>query len=134
MTEPIVLRTYTTAEVARHLKVSPRTVANWAARGLMDGTKTPRGWRFAPADVETIITTPTQPHMHLESRVADVARARDLPTVRALARAAGLHRSTVSTWWGRLPRTLVAPTLCRLCKALDAQPGDLLELVSTPSE
>ncbi len=65
----------------------------------------------------------------LESRVADVARANGLPTISALARAAGLRRSTAAAWWGRLPKSLYAPTLCLLCKALDAQPADLLALV-----
>lgn len=67
--------------------------------------------------------------MHLESCVADVAKARGLPTIAALASAAGLPPSTVRRYWGTLPRRMYHTTLTQLCKALDAQPGDLFVLI-----
>ncbi len=74
------------------------------------------------------------PAPRLESRVADVARARGIRNAEELARSSGLHRHTTANWWEKLPRTLQIPTLCKLCKALEAQPGELVVFVDTTIE
>ena len=66
--------------------------------------------------------------LQFQSRVATVARAKGIPTIQALARATG-DRSTVRLWWNRTPERFMALTLCRLCAALGAQPGDLIAIV-----
>lgn len=68
--------------------------------------------------------------IHLESRIADIAQARNLPTVTAAARAAGLAPSTVRRLWPRkTPRWIKFSTVAKLCKALDAKPGELFVVV-----
>lgn len=63
----------------------------------------------------------------LESHLADIARSRNLPTISAVARAAGLERSTVRRLWGRrTPHYFKLSTICKLCQALNVQPGELL--------
>lgn len=129
MTDSILPQTLSTADVARRLKLNPATVARWAHTGRLRGTKTPQGWRFHAADIEAFVAAPLPLTLHLESRVAEVAAAQGLSSIGALARAAHLHRSTVANWWGHLPARLIPYTLCRLCKTLDVQPGDLMVVV-----
>lgn len=65
----------------------------------------------------------------LESRVATVAAARGLPTITAFTEASGMCRSTVASWWNRIPATLHTAVLCQLCIALNVGIGDLIVLV-----
>lgn len=51
-----------TAEVARYLKVNPRTVTNMAERGELPASKVGRHWRFRKSDVDAYLerTKPTR--------------------------------------------------------------------------
>jgi len=64
----------------------------------------------------------------IRSNVAEVASARGLTTISALARQACLSRATVRRLWKRpMPPYLLAKTLLKLCHALgDVSIGELL--------
>jgi DNA-binding Xre family transcriptional regulator len=67
---------------------------------------------------------------HVESRVAAVSREKGLPTVGALARATGLHHSTVQRpWEPEASSRIKFSTLTRLCHTLDATCDDLLTYI-----
>lgn len=65
----------------------------------------------------------------IELRVRDVAYRRGITTIKALAEQASLAYDTAADLWhGRMQR-IDRDVLARVCKALDSQPGDLLEYV-----
>jgi len=70
----------------------------------------------------------------IRSHVAEVATARGLPTISALARAARLNRKTVRRLWNKsMPPFLRMSTVLKLCHALgDVSVGELL--IVTPDE
>lgn len=129
MTDPIV-RPLTARDVAAHLKVSSSAICRWARAGMLTGEKTPRGWRFSAIDIRLFLKPGGVPlPIRIESRVTEVAAARGFSTIKALAKASGMHRSTIAAVWGRTPTIIFFSTLCRLCAALDVQPGELFVLV-----
>jgi DNA-binding Xre family transcriptional regulator len=60
-------------------------------------------------------------------RIKEVAQARGITTIKALAEAADLAYDTAADYWhGRMQR-IDRDVLARICKALDTTPGELLE-------
>ena len=50
------LQSYTVNDVAKILKLSPRTVYSYVNKGKLKGYKLPSGWRFKEKDIQAFIT------------------------------------------------------------------------------
>lgn len=49
-------RLLTPSEVAKRLRVDPKTVSRWAAAGQLNGIRTPGGqWRFRKTDIDALV-------------------------------------------------------------------------------
>jgi excisionase family DNA binding protein len=64
----------TAQEVAAMLRVTPRTVHNWAASGVLPAFRAGRLWRFNAEDIRKLIETPkgrktTRPDPGLEAKI-----------------------------------------------------------------
>ncbi len=66
--------------------------------------------------------------MPLKWRLAVLMADREMD-YKALGKAAGLHPNTVSKLKNNMPERLEMTTLIKLCKALQCQPGELLQYI-----
>lgn len=71
--------------------------------------------------------------MPIKWRLAVLMADREMD-YKALGKAAKLHPNTISKLKNNIPERLEMTTLIKLCKALECQPGELLQYIPGPED